>query len=76
VYARALLSFQRRLAREQGVVGREGAVTAIQRCTSALNMNIHFHTLVAEGVIEGGIGSPFRHLPPMWALSGKWVGTK
>ena len=44
VYARALLSFQRRLAREQGVDGRGGAVTASQRCGSALNMNIHFHT--------------------------------
>ena len=50
VFVRALLGFQRRRARARGVVGRGGAVTAIQRCGSALNLNIHFHTLVAEGV--------------------------
>jgi hypothetical protein len=52
VFVRAVLGFERRRAREQGVAGRPGAVTAIQRCGSALNTNIHFHTLVAEGVFE------------------------
>jgi hypothetical protein len=32
------------------LVGRAGAVTAIQRCGSALTTNVHFHTLVAAGV--------------------------
>jgi hypothetical protein len=32
--------------------GRAGAVTAIQRCGSALNTNIHFHTLVPAGVFD------------------------
>jgi len=63
VFVRALLSFQRRRAREDGVVGQGGAVTAIQRCGSALNTNIHFHTLVAEGVVSGGIDSPLRFVP-------------
>ncbi len=63
VFARALLSFQRRRARDDGVVGRGGAVTAIQRCGSALNTNIHFHTLVAEGVFTGGVDSPLRFVP-------------
>ncbi len=52
VFVRAVLGFERRRGREQGVRGRAGAVTAIQRCGSALNTNIHFHTLVAEGVFE------------------------
>jgi hypothetical protein len=51
-FVRALLGFERRRAREQGIDGRGGAVTAIQRCGSALNTNIHFHPLVAEGVFE------------------------
>ena len=50
VFVRALLGFERRRARREGLVVRGGAVTAIQRCCSALNTNIHFHTLVAEGV--------------------------
>jgi hypothetical protein len=63
VFARALLGFERRRGREHGVEGRGGAVTAIQRCGSALNTNIHFHTLVAEGVFEGGIESPLCFIP-------------
>ena len=51
IYARALLGFERRRARRRGVVdGRTGAVTAIQRFGSALNANVHFHTLVLDGV--------------------------
>ena len=63
VFVRALLSFQRRRARNDGVIGQGGAVTAIQRCGSALNTNIHFHALVAEGVFEGGIEEPLAFIP-------------
>jgi len=66
VFSRALLSFERRRARQRGVEGRASAVTAIQRCGSALNTNIHFHTLVAEGVFEGGLDGPLRFVPS-WA---------
>ena len=52
VFVRALLAFERGRAGEQGTCGRGGAVTASQRCGSALNTNVHFHTLVAEGVFE------------------------
>jgi len=39
IYARALLSFLRRRARRQGIAnGRSGAVTAIQRFGSAVNL--------------------------------------
>jgi hypothetical protein len=51
-FVRALFGFEQRRARVLGVRGRAGAVTAIQRCGSALNANPHFHTLVAEGVFE------------------------
>jgi hypothetical protein len=51
IYARALLGFMRRQGRRQGVSdGRSGAVTAIQRFGSAVNLNVHFHTLVLDGV--------------------------
>jgi hypothetical protein len=50
VFVRALLGFAQRRARGLGMRGRAGAVTAIQRCGSALNVNPHFHTLVAEGM--------------------------
>ncbi|MCK6553776.1 transposase [Candidatus Binatia bacterium] len=52
MFTRALLAFERRRAREHGIVGCGGAVTAIQRCGSALNTGIHLHTLVVEGVFE------------------------
>jgi hypothetical protein len=52
VFVRAVLGFERRRARARGIEGRGGAVTAIQRCGSALNTNTHFHTLVAEGAFE------------------------
>jgi hypothetical protein len=52
VFVRAVLAFERHRADRLGIRGRAGAVTAIQRCGSALNTNVHFHTLVAEGVFE------------------------
>ncbi len=61
LFLRALFAWQRRCARKQGIKGPLcGAVTFIQRFGSALNVNIHFHTLVPEGVFfqtdQGGIG--------------------
>ncbi|MFN8642293.1 MAG: transposase zinc-binding domain-containing protein [Candidatus Binatia bacterium] len=68
VFVRALLAFERRRARARGVVGRGGAVTAIQRCGSALNTNVHFHTLAAEGVFvtrpDGAVRLPRCRAPP------------
>jgi hypothetical protein len=61
LFLRALLAWQRRCARKQGI--KEplcGAVTFIQRLGSALHVNIHFHTLVPEGVFfqtdQGDVG--------------------
>jgi hypothetical protein len=62
-FVRAVLAFERRRARQQGIEGRGGAVTAIQRCGSALNTNIHFHTLVAEGVFKHWPNGSQRFVP-------------
>ena len=51
VFARALLGFYRRQAREAGIAdGRSGTVTAIQRFASGLRLNVHFHTAALDGV--------------------------
>src|SRR6266446_5179198 len=51
VYVRAILGLYRRRARRRGVRGAQGgAVTVIQRFGGGLNLNVHFHTLVLEGV--------------------------
>ena len=44
----------RRRAREHGIRGvlKTGGVTVIQRFGSALNLNVHFHTLMIDGVYE------------------------
>ncbi len=67
VYVRVLLGFQRRRARRHGISdGRSGCVTVIQRFGGGLNLNVHFHTLVLDGVFIEGAGAPlrFRPLPP------------
>ena len=56
VFNRALLGMQRRRAKERGIADpRCGTVTAIQRCGSALDINLHFHTLVPDGVFEAAV---------------------
>jgi len=51
VYVRAILGFLRRRAKDAGVAhGRSGAVAIIQRFGGALNLNVHVHALVMEGV--------------------------
>jgi hypothetical protein len=65
VYLRALLGFQRRKARSRDVDGRGGAVTVIQRFGSALNLNVHFHTLVLDGVFQRDSEGRLRFHPSM-----------
>jgi hypothetical protein len=51
VYARALLDLYWRRTRREGLPdGRTGTMTVIQRFGSGLNLNVHFHTLVLDGV--------------------------
>ncbi len=64
VFIRAILSFERRRATRRGVSnGVGGAVTAIQRFGSALNTNVHFHTLVAQGVFMRQADGSVRFAP-------------
>jgi len=51
VFIRALFGSLRRRARRAGLRdARPGAVTFVQRFSSALSLNVHFHTLALDGV--------------------------
>ena len=51
VFVRTVLGFLRTRARQSGVAeGRSGAVAIIQRFGGALNLNVHLHALVIDGV--------------------------
>jgi hypothetical protein len=66
VYTRVLLDAYARGARARGVPGgRTGSVTVMQRAGSGLNTNLHFHTLVLDGVfIEERGGALVFHPAP------------
>jgi hypothetical protein len=60
VFARALRSAYRRQAKRAGLAGGEtGMVTSVQRFGGSLNLHVHFHTLVLDGVFvaeaDGGL---------------------
>ena len=66
---RAIFAWQRRRARRLGWRRtRTGSVTFIQRFSSALRLNVHFHCLVPDGVFgaetNAGAGPSFIRLPP------------
>lgn len=52
IFHRALKSHYKKAAKNLGIEGEvlTGAVTVVQRWGSALNLNIHFHSVVADGV--------------------------
>src|SRR5262249_61084064 len=51
VFTRVLLDVYTRNARARGIAGgRTGTVTVLQRAGGALNLHVHFHTLVLDGV--------------------------
>jgi Putative transposase/Transposase zinc-binding domain len=57
VYVRALGTFYRQRARRAGVAGgRTGTVTGLQRFGGSVNLHLHFHTLVLDGVFALGAG--------------------
>ncbi len=67
IFVRTVFGSLRRRARKyQKMPNVEcGAVTFVQRFGDALNLNVHFHTLVLDGVYEVGEGETrFRELPP------------
>jgi hypothetical protein len=64
VLVRAVLGFERREAHRRGTQGGVcGAVTTIQRCESALNTNVHFHTLAVQGVFVDQADGTLRFAP-------------
>ncbi len=69
-FIRALFAeLRRRVQRQWGVRAEQcGAITFIQRIGSALNLNIHFHTLALDGVYTYTLGQGqaprFLPLPP------------
>ncbi|MBI4262916.1 MAG: transposase zinc-binding domain-containing protein [Acidobacteria bacterium] len=82
VFVRAVLGSLRRRARQQGaldgrpstraqgapsrVAGRGGAVAIIQRFGAALNLNIHVHALVLDGVyVQDGVALRFHACDPI-----------
>lgn len=67
VCVRVLLGFQRGQTRRRGIRGGQaGSVTVIQRFGGGPNLNVHFHTLVLDGVFTKGQpgGLRFRPAPP------------
>jgi len=64
-FLRALISALRRRTKSQWAIphGQSGSVTVIQRFGSALNLNVHFHTLALDGVYTCDKGNATRFLP-------------
>ena len=61
---RGIFARQRRRARREGVRGAQaGAVTFVQRFGSALNLNVHFHCVVPDGVWTRDTGGAARFVP-------------
>ena len=51
IFIRAVTGFQREKAKQAGFKnGESGSVTLVQRFGGSANLNIHFHTLMMEGV--------------------------
>jgi hypothetical protein len=61
MFLRVIFAWQRRCARHRGFRdGCPGAVTVVQRFGSAINLNVHMHVLVPDGVfVERGEAAEF-----------------
>jgi hypothetical protein len=67
LFTRTVFNWQRRSARRTGADDpRTGGVTFVQRFGGALNLNVHFHTLIPDGVfvVKDGAPAGFVRLPP------------
>jgi hypothetical protein len=66
-FVRIVFAYHRRRARALGLpLGHAGAVTAVKRFGSFLNANLHFHTLIPDGVWQEHPDGTvtFHPLPP------------
>lgn len=64
LFVRAVFGFLRRRLCERGVAGRGGAVVVLQRFGGALNLNVHLHALVLDGVFARDGARPRFHALP------------
>jgi hypothetical protein len=65
IVIRVIAGSRRRRAKERGFKdGESGSVTLVQRFGGSANLNLHFHTLMIEGVYaDQGEGAVFHALP-------------
>jgi len=67
VFVRSVFNWYRLRARRRGLQESEcGAVTVVQRFSSNLALNVHYHSLVLDGVYtrRGDVPPVFHELPP------------
>ena len=66
IFVGILLGHLRRAGRSHGVRGLPAAVTFVQRFGGLCNLNVHFHTLVPDGLFVPRADGPpgFQELPP------------
>jgi hypothetical protein len=70
IFLRAVFSLYRKRAAQEAIPGgRTGAVNRIQGFGSSLNLNVHFHALVLDGVYT--ISSPFASGRLKWSRRGR-----
>jgi hypothetical protein len=68
IFVDSVLGFYRRTLRENGAGGgQSGTVTVVQRCSSDLRLNPHWHSLALDGVFVPGDGGEleFHALPSL-----------
>jgi len=64
VFVRAILAWLRRRAHRAGVAdGRGGGVAIVQRFGAALNLNVHIHALIIDGVFVADGAGGVRFCP-------------
>lgn len=66
IYIRVISNWYVKTARRNGVAGKTAAVTFVQRFGGAINLNVHFHFLVIDGVYteENGKANFVPVFPP------------
>lgn len=65
IFISVISSYQKKKARQNGIKNaKPGVITCIQRFGSALNLNVHFHSLFADGVFyKSGDNFEYYRLP-------------
>lgn len=66
IYLRVITNWYTKAARRNGYEGKTAAITFIQRFGSAINLNVHFHALLIDGVyiVENGEPNFIPVFPP------------